>query len=429
MRPQEPARRIREGPLGQELALAGVELDLPRDRQDVLDETPVQKRMAAFQAEARRGFVELIEPQEKGRTGQRAGSRFLTHGRKLSGLPIRQTRGQPEPLRQRRLNPCRELPAEGRLHPPPRAGGNGFSKEIQSDLRGLPIAGPCGARDFPRQPDEPALSEQVEQDPQVARAHELIPADTGEDRPAALLRHSLQDQRMRQESVIVRRVGAGDKQLKQRQRAVGGLRLDEVEVHLAALDKPLNGLPFFPEDLFIQDGKRLHRGERRMGSSERGAGGGDQRGVNPSAEQDACRRRGAKTAAHRVVKQVTEVREVVGFLAIPNRRGALGLPVSSPAQRPLFNAETVTGPELRDALEKGRLGVAQVSQQIFGDGQVVGPLGQIGNRPERVEGGREQQSAAVPMVVERLDADGIARAEQPPVGLVPDGEGEVADEA
>ena len=65
-----------------------------------------------------------------------------------------------------------------------------------------------------------------------------------------------------------------------------------------------------------------------------------------------------------------------------------------------------------DALEERRAGIAEVHQEIVGD---RGRVGASHNRcvfQQRADLGGEQQTATIPVVIERLDAERVARAEE-----------------
>ena len=101
------------------------------------------------------------------------------------------------------------------------------------------------------------------------------------------------------------------------------------------------------------------------------------------------------------------------------------VPVTPDADPAVLHRQCVAGKELLHALEQGLLADGELKGQVFGQRAGVG--GDLRQKRQQGLGLRgEDEMIADDRVVERLDAEAVAGAEQAPFPFVPDGKGEHA---
>src|SRR5207237_8425444 len=85
--------------------------------------------------------------------------------------------------------------------------------------------------------------------------------------------------------------------------------------------------------------------------------------------------------------------------------------------------QVVSGRQAHDSLEEGLVPLLEPALlQVLAHDGAIGLEADPRDEPERLRLARKRESRAVDAVVERLDAETVARAEEPLLRLVPEGE-------
>ena len=125
---------------------------------------------------------------------------------------------------------------------------------------------------------------------------------------------------------------------------------------------------------------------------------------------------------HRLGKQALDPLLVV-LRGVVEVEVVVDLPVASRLSDAAAHPEEVAGQQLADSLEERLAGEAELEGQVVLQPLEVGLDGRK-ERQQRLRLGREVEDVADLGVVERLDAEAVAHAEQLLLGFVPDGVGE-----
>ena len=151
----------------------------------------------------------------------------------------------------------------------------------------------------------------------------------------------------------------------------------------------------------------------------------DGRRVQPAAQVAAYRHIGAQTHPHGIVERVAQpFDERRGIIACRRFFGGriIKVPVSPQTHSGTAGDEEMPGRDLANAVEQGAVLRHQSAFQMP-EGLAVPGGGNPGGE-QGLDLGRQTQRAAIVMVVQRLDAEAVARREQQLVALVPQREGE-----
>src|ERR1700722_10017258 len=174
--------------------------------------------------------------------------------------------------------------------------------------------------------------------------------------------------------------------------------------------------------LRIADGKSFHRGAEYF-SHQSGNGAG----IKAATQEDPEWYVAHQVAAHRLLQKVAISLDVVTFGArgIGIRDGQVPVTLDFDlAMRVYFHP--VTGHQLADSSVEGFFAGKISESEVLGEDGTTEPCIDSGVRENRFNFRAEDQTFGAELIVERLDAQTIAREEDSLAASVPDGEGEHA---
>jgi hypothetical protein len=197
---------------------------------------------------------------------------------------------------------------------------------------------------------------------------------------------------------------------------------EAVEVRAHERGHLLGDRAFVERSLFEGDGERLDRIVAKIGGDPE-----NRARVQAAADVAAHGNVGAQPQPDRLAQLVAHDLDVLGLRARGRRRldrRILQIPVAHDLHVIAAGEQIVAGRHLVDAVEQRTVAVHD-RVQVLVDALVIPARGNSGGE-QRLRLRGEVELVAVARVVERLDAEAVARREQQFVALVPEHEGELA---
>src|SRR3989442_9494340 len=397
-----------------------------RQPEPELDDATIIERVPQLDAEPRgAALVQLQGPRK--RTILQVGEE--AHARKGGGAVVR--RGSLKPMGQagttgeRRTNvvgrqwPASEEPLHGASH-----GGSQLEPEPDPEReRGAEtVVGrlPQPVEVTPERADIPT-PQQVREMVQGAE-EPFVPAAAGELYGTSILASGTPRQRHGYPSGLLRHVpiphGFRDKQGAGRGHVRNLARVDAARV-----DRESRVATFVARErresrrVRFQQARRTPRRDRRHGGR-----------IEPTAQQESGRARGAQAGRYGALEQVCEVFDVLAIVAMANRWELLGLPVPVDSQPFPGDRQRVPGRKPSHRTEECALAASRVAAQELAHHHLVG-LGAYTRSAEyllQFRPGNERGGSA--RVVQRAEAEHIARTYQLAIASVPEHERELADQ-
>src|SRR5271154_5397736 len=154
-------------------------------------------------------------------------------------------------------------------------------------------------------------------------------------------------------------------------------------------------------------------------------GCGDGGGVQAAAEEDADAR-GVQTIGDCGIPDRKEIFDVIVGARVADAAVDRDVPIAAKFYGIAGNEQSVRGRQALNVAESGGGVIAvEAEEQEIGDSGIVQRGGYTGVKAESVEGVAKEKKRVEERVVERLDAEVIASAEERLGVSVPDGEGEI----
>ena len=141
--------------------------------------------------------------------------------------------------------------------------------------------------------------------------------------------------------------------------------------------------------------------------------------IDPAAEERTDRHVRHELLAHHRLEQIAQgLDALLGILV--SRLEPVGLPVDLPAQAKAVDLDVLAGPDLFDVAEERAIEQRRVEVQVFVDRLGIRVARYVSALQQRFDLAREDDPAAVVVVVELLDAQRVASEDEPLMACVPE---------